>query len=147
MIALSWIKGEPHKWKTFVANRVAEIQGLTAPAYWCHCSSSQNPADLLTRGLYADKLIKIQTWLDGPRWLSQNFDLDLKDSKVEPTTEETVLLSHVAIGEAPKNIFPYDKWSSFSKVLNIIGWCLRFVKNLESKGRNVRLVFSDLRNY
>ena len=133
MIALSWIKGEPHKWKTFVANRVAEIQDLTAPAYWCHCSSSQNPADLLTRGLYADKLIKIQTWLDGPRWLSQNFDLDLKDSKAEPTTEETVLLSHVAISEAPKNIIPYDKWSSFSKVLNIIGWCLRFVKNLKSK--------------
>ena len=28
-VALCWIKGEVHRWKPFVANRVAEIQSLT----------------------------------------------------------------------------------------------------------------------
>lgn len=33
-ITLSWIKGHPSKWKTFVANRVVKIQELTTPSIW-----------------------------------------------------------------------------------------------------------------
>ncbi|XP_068210791.1 uncharacterized protein [Palaemon carinicauda] len=36
-VALSWIKGDPSRWKTFVANRVTEIQTLTSPSCWYHC--------------------------------------------------------------------------------------------------------------
>ncbi|GFX78937.1 uncharacterized protein TNCV_3912261 [Trichonephila clavipes] len=36
MIALAWIKTEPHKLKTFVSNRVAEIQTLSKDCHWKH---------------------------------------------------------------------------------------------------------------
>ncbi|GFU45059.1 integrase catalytic domain-containing protein [Trichonephila clavipes] len=50
MIALAWIKTEPHKLKTFVSNRVAEIQTLSKDCHWKHVSSKNNPADLISRG-------------------------------------------------------------------------------------------------
>ena len=54
MIALGWIRGEPQRWKQFVANRVTEIQMLTTPSDWSHCPGEENPADPTTRGLSAE---------------------------------------------------------------------------------------------
>ena len=56
-VALGWIQGEPLRWKTFVRNRVTEIQQLTQKEAWAHCPGKQNPADLLTRGVSAEELI------------------------------------------------------------------------------------------
>ena len=71
-VTLAWIKGEPLKWKTFVRNRVTEIQNLVDPSSWHHCPGKDNPADLLTRGISADELMKSDVWLHGPtRLLSE----------------------------------------------------------------------------
>ncbi|GFX63436.1 integrase catalytic domain-containing protein [Trichonephila clavipes] len=57
-ITLAWIKTEPHKLKTFVSNRVAEIQALSKDYNWKHVSSKNNPADLISRGCNVDELLK-----------------------------------------------------------------------------------------
>ena len=57
MVALGWIKGDPGRLKMFVANRVAEIQDLTSPSVWSHCHGKENPANLVTRGIFAEDLI------------------------------------------------------------------------------------------
>ena len=36
-VALGWIRSDPNRWKTFVCNRVTEIQSRTAPMQWRHC--------------------------------------------------------------------------------------------------------------
>ncbi|GFX49469.1 integrase catalytic domain-containing protein [Trichonephila clavipes] len=54
-IALAWIKTEPHKLKTFVSNRVAEIQELSKDYHWKRVISKDNPADLISRGCIVDK--------------------------------------------------------------------------------------------
>ncbi|GFT27015.1 integrase catalytic domain-containing protein [Trichonephila clavipes] len=65
-IALAWIKTEPHKLKTFVSNRVAEIQALSKDYHWKHVSSKDNPADLISRGCNVDELFKNEMWFSGP---------------------------------------------------------------------------------
>ena len=70
-VSLAWIEGNPNNWKPFVANRVIGIHSLTDPAVWFHCPGKDNPADLTTRGLYAQELVKSDMWLRGPFWLSQ----------------------------------------------------------------------------
>ncbi|GFW16378.1 integrase catalytic domain-containing protein [Trichonephila clavipes] len=65
-IALAWIKTEPHKLKTFVSNRMAEIQTLSKDCYWKHVSSKNNPADLISRGCNVDELLKNEMWFSGP---------------------------------------------------------------------------------
>ncbi|GFT39175.1 uncharacterized protein TNCV_3686761 [Trichonephila clavipes] len=65
-IALAWIKTEPHKLKTFVSNRVAEIEALSKDYNWKHGSSKNNPADLISRGCNVDELLKNEMWFSGP---------------------------------------------------------------------------------
>ncbi|XP_066987481.1 uncharacterized protein [Macrobrachium rosenbergii] len=64
IVALSWIKRDPSRWKPFVANRVMEIQILTSPDCWCHCPGKDNPADLISRGVFAEHLVQIFGWYD-----------------------------------------------------------------------------------
>ena len=70
MVTLQWIRGSSSQWKTFVANRVAEIQSTWDPQHWKHCSGEDNPADLLTRGFPAKVLADSKLWWGGPCWLS-----------------------------------------------------------------------------
>ncbi|KMQ86873.1 zinc knuckle protein [Lasius niger] len=39
-VTLAWIRGHPSRWKTFVANRVAELQTLVPPQNWRHVPTS-----------------------------------------------------------------------------------------------------------
>ncbi|GFT12003.1 DUF1758 domain-containing protein [Trichonephila clavipes] len=65
-IALAWIKTEPHTLKTFVSNRVAEIQTLSKDCHWKHVSSKNNPADLISRGYNVDEFLKNEMWFSDP---------------------------------------------------------------------------------
>ena len=56
MVALYWIHTQSTRWKTYVANRVAEIQRLTQTYTWHHINSRHNPADIISRGCLPDVL-------------------------------------------------------------------------------------------
>ncbi|GJQ80493.1 hypothetical protein Trydic_g5787, partial [Trypoxylus dichotomus] len=67
-IVLSWLKS-PKTFKTFVANRIAEIQELTNVANWHHIGTKENPADLLSRGTTSSTLMHTKLWWHGPKFL------------------------------------------------------------------------------
>ncbi|GBM97161.1 hypothetical protein AVEN_153473-1 [Araneus ventricosus] len=80
-IALSWIDTSPHLLKTFVSNRVAQIQELTKEYHWSHITSKNNPADLLSRGIGAQFLVNNQFWFQGPdSFNSLNSETELSQS-------------------------------------------------------------------
>ncbi|XP_066261289.1 uncharacterized protein [Euwallacea similis] len=68
-IVLGWIKTAPNKLKTFVGNRVAEIQETTSSDTWRHVPSQLNPADYLSRGLRCSEIKNVDVWWNGPRFL------------------------------------------------------------------------------
>lgn len=70
-IAICWIKRDPEQNKPFVAHKVLAIRQLCNGSVWRHVDGTQNPADLLTRGLSADILRKSDLWFHGPDWLSR----------------------------------------------------------------------------
>ena len=67
-----WIRGQSRKFKTFVANRVGEIQASTNPEQWSYVPTKQNPADLLTRGLSVSTLSEQESWWKVPSFLKQD---------------------------------------------------------------------------
>jgi hypothetical protein len=69
-IVLSWLQLQPSSLKTFVANRVSQIQSLTDPKEWCHVPSEQNPADILSRGRTPHQLNQSSLWWHGPQFLN-----------------------------------------------------------------------------
>jgi hypothetical protein len=71
-IVLHWLAGLPSRWKTFVANRVAEIQELIPAENWHHVKSEENPADCASRGIDASELVNHSLWWNGPEWLKES---------------------------------------------------------------------------
>ena len=50
-IVLSWLDGNPKRFKTFVGNRLSDILTELPPKTWHHVPTSHNPADCASRGL------------------------------------------------------------------------------------------------
>ena len=59
-------KSTSRNWKSFVQNRVEDIQSLHEPSIWRKCPGDQNPADLSSRGGKIKQLINNQLWWKGP---------------------------------------------------------------------------------
>ena len=66
---LWWIRGRGRDFRLFVANRVGEIQMATEPCQWQYVPTTQNPADLCTRGATPSELQESILWWQGPVWL------------------------------------------------------------------------------
>lgn len=56
MVALGWIKSPAKNWKSFIANRVEEIQQHAKPSDWIYVSTDENPENLPTKGISATKI-------------------------------------------------------------------------------------------
>ncbi|GFX89712.1 integrase catalytic domain-containing protein [Trichonephila clavipes] len=56
-IALGGLQTDPWLLKTFVGNRVSQIQEITKSYCWQHIRLQRNPSDLVSRGLSAENLV------------------------------------------------------------------------------------------
>ncbi|XP_029157341.1 uncharacterized protein LOC114929830 [Nylanderia fulva] len=68
-VVLAWVTQHPSRWRTFVANRVAEIQTRLPSASWRHVPTIDNPADCASRGIFGHQLASHPLWWHGPLWL------------------------------------------------------------------------------
>lgn len=122
-ITLYWIQTPPSNLKTFVANRVAEIQELTQEYQWRHVPTAENPADYISRGVAVEKLITLNHWWDGPTWINSTDEwpeqrlpsIEIPERKIV----NTLTITHC-----------YDilrRYSSLGKLQRVIAYCVRFI--------------------
>ncbi|XP_058449348.1 uncharacterized protein LOC131429304 [Malaya genurostris] len=138
MITMHWISASPNRWKKFVANRVAEIQQLTAPGTWGHVAGVENPADAISRGMAASQLINFDIWWQGPTWLSQqkrfwpnivrtsDESFDVEELEEKPATSLPVVPD-------TSNIFM--RKSSLTELVRLVGYIRRFISNAKNNRR------------
>ncbi|XP_053686784.1 uncharacterized protein LOC128736332 [Sabethes cyaneus] len=88
-VALAWIHGGASRWKTFVANRVAEITTLLPAINWHHVDTHNNPADVISRGALPEQLINNSLWWHGPSW-SESSSTDETTSTLDVTQQRQV---------------------------------------------------------
>lgn len=142
-IVLSWLAAEPATWKTFVCNRISEIQTLTDVNQWYHIPSKENLADLISRGMSSEDMLDSTLWWKGPTFLSKkhetwpqgrhisNFTRSPQETP-ECNTKKTVL-----IAQNEPNIFSklMNQYSSLTKIIIVTAFCVRFINNLKSKSK------------
>ena len=68
---LQWLSKCPSSLKTFVANRVSQITELYPPKLWRFVPSTENIADIASRGMGAAQLVNCADWFEGPAFLSE----------------------------------------------------------------------------
>ena len=135
-IALAWIKRPSSNWKVFVANRVQEIQQRVAPSQWRFCPGSQNPADLVTRGISASYLKNSKLWWNGPHWLQKpgshwpmcEINAAVPDECLIEARKETVDTSDIVClttvqENTPSLALRYETWQ---RLVRIAAWILKW---------------------
>ena len=124
-IVLAWIHAPPNRWKTFVTNRIAEIQRLTRAECWKHVASEDNPADLLSRGTSSAVLATTFLWWSGPEALKGEL-VEWASTKdfdgVLPEERQPIAAFPVA---ADGDLF--NRFSTFTRLIRVVGYCLRFI--------------------
>ena len=129
-IVLSWLIGNPNRFKTYVANRVSEITESIPPKCWGHVSSAENPADCGSRGLLPSELLTHHLWWNGPEWLSkQCVDWPQAELPVHVGNEEEKEVSLITSLQTAEPLFPPDRYSSFPKIKMVSAWIFRFLNN------------------
>ncbi|KAJ8979854.1 hypothetical protein NQ317_006319, partial [Molorchus minor] len=125
---LSWVKSSPHRWKQFVANRVAQIQEKICPAFWHYIPSLNNPADCASRGIFPSQLVNHSQWWAGPDFFYSSINIDFFDEYESPECPEEIkpfVLTSLTDTDSISDLL--NKWSSLSKIKRILSYCLRFI--------------------
>ena len=65
---LKYIRNETSRFRTFVANRVSEILSVSNPSQWRYVNTTSNPADLASRGVKVESLLKDGVWTSVSHW-------------------------------------------------------------------------------
>ena len=143
-VALHWIKGNG-QYKQFVANRVAKIQ-LHQQIQWRHVPSSDNPADLASRG---GPVQSSTLWQRGPEWLQTKrswpenrvTQASLASEKEAKITRE--ILNVAKIEPKSDEFDDLLKRVSLRRALRVGVWIRRFAYNCRSKTKTCGPITAD----
>ncbi|XP_039304898.1 uncharacterized protein LOC105203341 [Solenopsis invicta] len=131
-IALHWIRTQPHLLKTYVANRVAEIQELVGSHMWRHVRSEDNPADAISRGQLPRAFTQNEMWSSGPSWLVEEEE---KWPRQDPQKIEIPeLKKNVCLIAEIRDFDLINKYSSYYRLRKIVAYCRRFRTRKEHSG-------------
>ncbi|CAH2226597.1 jg5548 [Pararge aegeria aegeria] len=100
MIVLGWLNTSPSRLKTFVRNRIGEIQNTTSANSWSYVPSKLNPADLVSRGVKATHLIDSCLWWTGPSFLHHSY---INFPQI-PTKQKDIPLPEISLHTKQTNI-------------------------------------------
>lgn len=141
IVALSWIHTPSYRLKTFVGNRVAEIQEVTPPAIWKHVPSSQNPADCASRGTLPSELTTHSLWWKGPQWLNDPSDAwphsTFKIMEAELLQDIRPSIVENLVTTETKQFDLLCRYSSWERLTRITAYVLRFIHRLKAKVKSV----------
>lgn len=146
---LAWLNDYPRRWSTFVGNRTTKILEYLPYEKWNHIKSSENPADVASRGLNPEDFLKCDLWWKGPEFLYNDKVINQSRNMNFQTQEETRKTCLIlAEQQTDDNLHILDqiidKHSSLMTILRITAWCIRFINISLCKSKGVE---HDLQNY
>ncbi|XP_011686436.1 PREDICTED: uncharacterized protein LOC105449132 [Wasmannia auropunctata] len=127
-VTLHWILGHASRWKTYMANRVSNIQELLPDAQWRHVPGKENPADCASRGISPSDLVGHPLWWSGPAWLRKT-SADWPKTDIKIATEELPEQRASALTTTASKITEPEhllRFSSLHRLLKVTAWCLRW---------------------
>ena len=136
-IVLAWMRNPSLQFKVFVGPRVKKILSLTNIGMWRHVRSEDNPADIISRGVSAEKFMSSKLWWSGPAWVAgpvENYpnkdtpvlmSNSLFAQEVEPEDNPPFEVVQAAL------VFETEQWKiientgEWGKLTRVIAYCLR----------------------
>ncbi|XP_029167910.1 uncharacterized protein LOC114938224 [Nylanderia fulva] len=144
-VTLHWIRGHCTRWKTFVANRVSQIQTLLPDAHWRHVAGQENPADCASRGVTPDDLLNHELWWTGPTWLLEDeaawpgADIDVPEDDL-PEQRVTSLVVKAPVTAEPDLLL---RFPTLQRLVRVTAWCRRWLNPVRRDARPGRPLHPD----
>ena len=119
--------------KTFVANRVSEIQNKSKQTAWKWVPSEENPADLPSRGIWPLNPDQQSLYCKGPTWLPylekwpKQPQIGLPEDEMKKTVNPDVSINMV-------NVIESERFSTLDKLITVQCYIIRFVTKREARG-------------
>ena len=137
-IVLHWIfSNKPLK--QFVANRVQVIHDLFPASSWSYCHTTENAADLLTRGITHTQLKSSQLWFQGPPWLTFKSNWPTWSPACIHHIQATEEAEIATLEEEQNTIQPsisqvidISRHNKLTKLLRVTAYVLRFIDNIKN---------------
>lgn len=138
-VVLGWLNTPTYNLKMFVATRVSKILDTISNENWSHVTGTFNPADICSRGALPSVLMASKEWFDGPAWLYTSYDqwpvkhIDhFKNVNVPELKQINITLVQSSNNKDKNENYIYSvlqKYSSFSRLINVIARCRQFIDN------------------
>ena len=143
-VVLNWLLTKETKVKSkFLKNRVIEADALKTeiakkfkvPVAYHYVHTGENPADLITKGLsYTKFLDKRKFWLEGPQWLSNDYQLwpQYPLKSISPSQKGKICTGFTS--QTPKvntGIININKYSSFEGLLKCTAYLFKFLNKVK----------------
>ena len=137
---LQYIRNQGRRFRTFVANLLAVIRDGSQPTQWKYVPTSDNPADLVSRGASVEELIHQSRWFSGPKFL-------WKEESSLPTMPKTLKEISEGDPEIKKEVQIHfssaqplldsmiQRYSSWYKLKRGVARLLQFIKSLQFRLR------------
>ena len=110
---------------------MTEILKLTDLSSWSHVNSTNNPADILSRGCSADELLQSALWERGPPWLTDHSlwpRWSPKSLAADDVVLATAVDSHVqgvqSHSSSLQDLNNISRFQSYERVLRIVSYVL-----------------------
>ena len=148
-IVIWWLCSESKVLKSFVQNRVNEIRKLVPPPLWRYCPTKLNPADILSRGMKASKLVNNEFWWKGPEFLrkpvefwpekerfehckqANNEFIEFEEVEGNPVNVNVHLVHEERCNIS--NVISIERFSDVNKLYRTTAYVLRFARNLKAR--------------
>ena len=133
-IVLSWLTGNPRRFKTYVGNRISFIVDQLPPDCWKHVPGVLNPADCASRGLFPLQLKDHHLWWKGPQWLLADPAQwpEQPTSLCETVPMEEREICNLVIVTLAEPVISTNRFSNFTHLKRVTAWILRFISNLRA---------------
>lgn len=129
-IVLSWLRMEPARLKTFVANRIVKIIELTDLEKWRHVNGTENPADIISRGLNPKDLVDNRIWYHGPNFLyNENLKIIEPVEMLEFSEIPEIKPNNIVLANTQSETEKFDilnRYSCFNKLRKVVAYMIRF---------------------
>ncbi|XP_064082740.1 uncharacterized protein LOC135198761 [Macrobrachium nipponense] len=121
---LHYIHSNTKRFPVFVANRVRVIRDYSQPEQWGYVNSSDNPADVASRGISVHQFLQYDKWFHGPSFIASDYlpsqeyvCADCVDGKSEHVSAVTISEEHHGF---TRLIEYFSSWSRLQKAVSVL---------------------------
>ena len=143
-VVITWLLTDVVKTKNqFARNRIRDVHKMKGdllatydiPIHIKYVHTSQNPGDLLTRGLSLQQFKQnLNFWIYGPLWLqSEEIIWPVNDLNCLSEASKSVVLNTQVCVKSPQPLVPFNRYSKLNKLIGVTAKVIEGTGKLNNK--------------